>query len=72
MIKVLATLLGNMVRVNLATPNDERQQSHSRALTILVIASSIIEGLCYGISHNRSLAAFICNMVIFNVATILS
>jgi len=49
MMEVLATVLGNMVRVDIATPNDERQQSHSRALTILGIASCIIRGLCYGI-----------------------
>ena len=49
MIEVLATCLGNMVRVDIATPNNERQQSHSRALTILGIASCIIQGLSYGI-----------------------
>jgi len=72
MIEVLATFLGNMVRVDLATPNNEHQQSHSRALTILGIASCIIQGFGYGISHNLGLATFICNMVIVNVATILN
>ena len=49
MIEVSATLLGNIFRVNIATRNNEHQQSHSRALTILGIASCIIQGLCYGI-----------------------
>ena len=49
MIEVLAALLGNMVRVDIATPNNERQQTPSRALTILGIASCVIQGLCYGV-----------------------
>ena len=50
MIDVLAIFLGNMVRVDITTPNDERQPSHSRVLTILGIASFMIPGLCYCIN----------------------
>jgi hypothetical protein len=49
MIEVLATILGNIVRVNIATPKHQHQQSHNRALIILGTASGIIQGFCYGI-----------------------
>jgi len=49
MIEVLATWLWIMVRVDIATPNNKCHQSHNRELTILGIASCIIQGLCYGI-----------------------
>jgi len=49
MIEVLATFLGNTVRVDIAKPKNKRHQSHNRALTILGISSCLIQGLCYGI-----------------------
>jgi len=48
-IKVLAAFIGNMVTVDVATPENERQQSVNRASTILGVASCMVQGLCYGI-----------------------
>jgi hypothetical protein len=48
-IEVLAVCRGNMVMVNLTTPENERQQSINRASTILGVASCIIQGPCYDI-----------------------
>ena len=48
-IELLATVRGNIVKVDFATPKHERHQSINRASTILGIASSIIIELCYGI-----------------------
>ena len=48
-IEVFATFRENMVRVDLATPKNERHQSISRVSTILGVPCCIIQGLCYGI-----------------------
>ena len=49
MIKVLVTVMGNVVDVDVASSKYECQQSINRASTILGVASGIIQGLCYGI-----------------------
>jgi hypothetical protein len=46
-IEVLASLVGTMVNVNIATPNNEHQQSICRVSTISGVPSCIIPWLCY-------------------------
>jgi hypothetical protein len=59
-IEVLVAFLGKIVNVNVASPDNEHQQSVNRASTehqqsvnrastILGVASYMIQGLCYGI-----------------------
>jgi hypothetical protein len=59
--KELAAFLGNMVNIDVASPNIERQQSgnrassqRQRASTILGVASYRIQELCYGIYPNST------------------
>jgi transcriptional regulator with PAS, ATPase and Fis domain len=48
-VQVLATFMGNMVWVDIATPENELPQSINRATMILGIVSCTIQGLYYGI-----------------------
>ena len=43
----LATIMGNPVSVDVATPKIERQKSVNRMSTILGVASCIFQGLYY-------------------------
>lgn len=47
--KILATIMDNMVSVNIARPKNEPQQSINRASTIVDAACWIIEWQFYGI-----------------------
>jgi len=48
-IEVLAVCIGNIRNVDVATPENERQQRVNRASTILSVASRIIQGRYYSI-----------------------